>query len=116
MEAETHASVPDKPELMATADGQDKIDLSWMAPDANGSDITKYELQVWDRVSRTWGWMGNANAVLRLSGTTTSYEHDDLTAGTLYVYRLRAVNRAPTNNGEGAWSTIVLMRTAAADE
>ena len=46
----------------------------------------------------------------------TSYKVTGLTEGTRYVYRLRAVNRAPTNNGLGLWSTMASATTVAADE
>ena len=102
----TVAGRPSKPTLMAAAvTGQnDAIDLSWSFDDttpANGSAIYRYELQMWDKDARMW-----VNVRNDLPSTRTSYRHSGLTAETRYVYRIRAINRAADNDGEGHWSTI----------
>ena len=100
------AGRPGKPELTATADGQNAINLSWTAAMANGSAIYRYELQMWDKEARMWEVIRN-----NLPSTRTTYRHSGLTADTNYVYRIRAINRAADNNGLGLWSTIKFERT-----
>ena len=82
------------------------MQLSWsfMEEDGdgtNGSPIDHYELEVWDTANRRWSRIGG-----NLRGPDLRYTHSPLTAGTTYVYRIRAVNGAPGNSGQGPWSTI----------
>ena len=105
--AMTDPGAPGKPELTATPDGQNAINLTWTAAPANGSAIVRYELQVWNAATRMWDTVRND-----LPSSRTSYKHSGLTAGTKYAYRLRGVNRAADNNGLGAWSTIKFADTA----
>ncbi len=105
--ATTVAGAPERPTMvMATADGQNAVNLTWVAPNANGSAIVRYVLE---RYTTASGWV-----VVRsdLPSTRTSYKDSGLTADTRYVYRLRAVNRAADNNGMGKYSTIVFVKTA----
>ena len=99
------AAVPAAPALSAAAEGRTAIRLEWSAPDAGGSAILRYELEVsndgaggWTRVDATLG----PAAVL--------WTDEDLTAGTTRHYRLRAVNGV----GDGAWSAVVRESTDAA--
>ena len=105
--ATTVAGRPGKPVLTATADGSSAINLTWTAAAANGNAIVRYELQRWDTDARTWVNVHNA-----LPSTRRSYRHSSLTAETRYVYRIRAVNRAADNGGNGYWSTIKFATTA----
>jgi titin len=109
--ASTVKGVPSSPTLTATADGENAIDLSWTVPESDGGDtIIHYEIQIWNSVTHQW-------ARVRLeSATRTSFEHSGRTADTRYVYRVRAQNRAPANNGFGTWSTLAFATTDAADE
>jgi hypothetical protein len=106
----TIADAPGRPVLTAVADGKDAIDLTWTAPASGGNAIVRYELERWDVSTTRWVSVNNA-----LSAISTSYEHPDLAPGTRNIYRLRAVNRAPTNNGVGLWSTIASATTDAAE-
>ena len=110
--AVTIAAAPDRPQnLSAEADGQTAIDLSWDAPEKDGGNaIVRYELERWDSTATQWVSVNNA-----LSATSTTYKHRNLTAGTRNIYRLRAVNRAPTNGGLGSWSTMASAMTDAAE-
>ena len=106
--ATTVAGAPGRPMMVtATADGQNAIDLSWTAAEGNGSAIVRYELQRWDAANSMWVTIRND-----LPSTRTTYKDSSLMAGTRYVYRLRAVNRAADNNGMGRWSTLVSTTTA----
>ena len=107
------AAAPGRP-LMFTAapDGENAIDLSWLAPASDGGNaIIRYELERWN--SGTSSWVTVTSAV---PSNRTSYKVTGLTEGTRYIYRLRAINRAPTNNGIGLWSTMASASTDAADE
>ena len=112
MSVTTIADAPGRPSLTAEADGEDTINLTWDAleDDDGGNAIVRYELERWDVDASRWVSVSNS-----LSATTTSYEHDNLAPATRHIYRLRAVNRAPTNNGVGLWSTIASATTDAAE-
>ncbi len=106
MSATTVAGAPGRPMMvMATADGQNAIDITWQAAMDYGSAIVRYELQRWD--AGMWRTIRND-----LPSTRTSYKDTGLMADTRYVYRLRAVNRAADNNGMGKWSTLFNDTTA----
>ena len=105
--ATTDPGAPDRPVLTATPDGQNAVDLSWTVPMDNGSAIVRYEVQVWNTATSMWDYVRND-----LPSTRTTYKHSGLTAGTRYVYRVRAVNRAADNNGLGKWSVITFANTA----
>ena len=111
--AVTVAGAPGRPQMFeADADGENAIDLTWMAPESDGGNaIIRYELERWNAATSSWVTVTNA-----VPANRTSYKVTGLTAGTRYVYRLRAVNRAPTNGGLGLWSTMATDATDAADE
>jgi hypothetical protein len=112
--AATFAAVPDAPVVMTPADADithNSITIKWTAPDANGSAIVRYELQRWSTDTRQWVNVSNG-----IPATRTSYTHSNLTPETRYAYRLRAVNRASSNSGFGAWSTIFFVTTDEAPE
>ena len=112
MTEKTVAGAPSRPlNLEAEADGQTAIDLSWDAPASDGGNaIVHYHIEMWDTSSHSW------TRVLVLSASHTTYKHSGREAGQRYIYRVRAENRAPTNNGLGDWSTIASGTTEAADE
>ena len=99
---QTIAGVPDRPILTSTPLSSTQIQLSWTEPEANGSPINHYELEVWDRTNKRWSRIGG-----NLRGPDLRYTNSGLTAETTYVYRIRAVNGAPGNNGQGQWSTMI---------
>ncbi len=103
---QTIAGVPDRPILTATTVSSSQIQLSWRAPSANGSPISHYELEVWDKANKEWDRIGGD-----LEGPDLRYAHSNLEADTTYTYRIRAVNGAPGNNGEGQWSTLKFTKT-----
>ena len=115
---ETHASVPDRPVLTATADGENAIDLSWTVPDDNGSDIIRYDVEVWNTASGSWQDIPGYER--GITPSVTSIKLSGLTADTRYVYHIRAVNRAAIDIGEGSgvgpWSTLDFATTEEADE
>ena len=107
--ATTHAGAPGRPQnVSATAEGETAIKLEWDEPlSDNGSPIDRYEIWMWDRTAKQWGWNGVAGAVHTVSHPVTTFTHSPLDAGTQNIYRVRAVNDATNdNNGVGEWSTI----------
>ena len=99
----TIAGVPDRPtELTATPLSNSQIQLAWTAPmENNGSPISHYELEVWNTTTKVWDRVGGNQR-----GPDLRYTHGRRTAETTYVYRVRAVNGAPANSGQGPWSTL----------
>ena len=109
--ARTVEDAPGRPEnVTATADGENAIDIKWDKPDSDGGNaIVHYRIEMWDSSSKSW------SLVTTLAAANTSYKHRGRDADTRYVYRVRAENRAPTNDGEGKWSTIASATTDAAE-
>ena len=115
-QATTIADGPDAPTLTSPVPASDITDttvtLNWDKPGFNGgSAIIRYELWTWNRVSKKWEAVNDA-----IADTSTSITVSNLTPEATYAYRLRAVNRAPTNGGLGDWSTMVFVTTEAAPE
>ena len=109
VQATTVAAAPEAPTITDTAETDitaTSITLRWMAPANGGSVIIRYELEVWNTDSRTWVDVNNS-----ISSASTSITLRNLESETRYIYRLRAVNRAPTNGGLGNWSTIHPVET-----
>lgn len=80
-------TIPDHPtSLIATAQGQNRINLSWTAPaDDGGSAITGYRIQ----------WRPDANSTWRdltTTGVTTTYSDTGLDPATTRHYRVYAIN------------------------
>ena len=97
--ATTLAGVPGQPNLTAKATVSDTIELTWTEPAANGSPITRYELE--------WSPDGTDGSWTRLTtpaAADKSYNDTGLDPGTERHYRIRAVNSATP--GEGSWSTV----------
>jgi len=87
----TAVTAPSAPtSLTAAPSGQTAITLSWMAPsNTGGVPITGYQIQ--------WSTDGNnpwTDVSPDHTGTTTTYSHTGLSAGTTRHYRLYAVNSA----------------------
>ena len=81
------------------------------APLADGGNaIVHYHIEMWDTDTRSWA------RVTVISATHTTYKDRGLDAGTRHIYRVRAENRAPTDNGLGKWSTLTSATTDAAEE
>jgi titin len=109
--ATTVAGAPDAPVLtrpVADADiTSTSVTLRWTAPTSNGGNaIIRYEVERWDTASKQWVSANNA-----IPNTSTSATISSLQSETRYAFRLRAVNRAPTNNGLGTWSTMIFVTT-----
>ena len=100
--------------MLAVANSQTAITLTWDEPAANGSDVIHYHIEMWSTVSRQWE-VATPNGQ-SLSATHKTFKDEGLTADTNYAYRVRAQNRAPGDNGLGPWSTITFGRTEAAEE
>ena len=86
--------VPSAPtDLTATPVSDTQINLSWTTPTDGGSPLTGYKLQ-WNKAGQT----AFGQEVTGIGSSATSYEHTGLERGTVYSYRLIALN----NIGESA--------------
>ena len=83
------ATVPAKVTDLTAASGA-TVQLSWSAPSERGSPITGYTVE--------WKASGGNATTVAVNGT--SWNHAATTPGTLYEYRVRAVNSI----GDGPWS------------
>ena len=102
--ATTATTVPGAPtSLTATASGTTAINLSWTAPaDDGGASITGYRIDVSPNGTSSW------TDLVANTGTTTTYSHTGLSAGTTRHYRVSAINSA----GTGAASNVDNATTA----
>ena len=91
-------TVPAAPKNLTATPGNERVLLSWTAPSDGGSTITRYEYQQ------------NGGAWTTTGGTDTSYIVNGLNNGTLYSFKVRAVNAI----GNGAESTTATATPAAA--
>ena len=95
--------------LNATANGQNRIDLSWTAPsapnDPNDPPTRSYHIEI---QSLTSNWLV---LVVTTGNTDTEYSHRDVAAGVLRRYRVSAIN----TNGTGPPSNVDEATTDAAD-
>ena len=74
--------------LEAEAIGKTRIDLSWTTPGYLGtSPLTGYRITISRDEGNTWDVL-EANT----SDTATTYEHTSLVPGTIYFYRIFAIN------------------------
>ena len=90
--------------LSAGADGADRIDLSWTAPeDAGGLPVTGYLIEVSEDAGNNW-----RDVVEDTGSTETTYAHTGLTGGSTYRYRVSANSAA----GPGVPSAEVSATTA----
>ena len=92
----TPSTIPAKPTGLAVAGGDGSATVSWVAGENGGSAITgwKYLKQVDGTWDATWTEVPNSGA------STTRYTVPNLTNGTVYRFKIRAVNA----NGDGAES------------
>ena len=97
----TVEDAPGRPEMVkAMADGQTAIKLSWNAPERDGGNaVVHYHIEMWDTGNTSW------TRVVVISATHTTYKHSGRLAGTRYIYRVRAENRAELNR---QWSGSVV--------
>ena len=100
------ATVPGMPgNLIATGNGQTRIDLTWGAPSTDGgAPITGYQIEVSTNRS-SW-----SSLVSNTGSTGASYSHTSLTAGSTRYYRVSAINSV----GAGFSSNIAEGSTDAA--
>ena len=98
------AEEPDAPSAPSLTAGETWLDVSWTAPDDNGSAITGYDVHY----RETGGNWTSANH----TGTGTTKRITGLTADTAYEVRVRASN----SEGAGDWSPAASGRTEAAAE
>ena len=82
----TPAAVPDEP-VLSVVSGDGSVVLSASVSSANGSAITKWQYQQKTGVSEYGAWTDIAN-----TGTSMTHTVTGLTNGTVYVFRVRAVN------------------------
>ncbi len=78
----------------ATNVGVRQVQVTWAAPNANGSPITNYEMSI------------NGGPYVSLGTTATSVTRTEPTNGATYSYRVRAVNAAGPSTQVGAQGTV----------
>ena len=101
--ATTDSDRPSAPRgLTATANGRDRIDLSWRAPSNTGGGITGYRIQVSTNEGDSW-----TDLVDDTESTGTTYRHTRLSAGTTRHYRVAAIS----SGGAGDWSNVANATT-----
>ena len=104
--ATTDATVPDPPTaLRATADGTDKIDLAWTAPDYDGgATVTGYRIEVSEDAGDSW-----TTLVANTESDETEYSQTGLRPASTRHYRVSAINRV----GSGEPSNVANATTDA---
>ncbi len=93
------ATAPGSPSLSATAVSATQINLSWNAPSNGGSAITGYKIEV------KKGTGSFEILVTNTASASTIYSHTGLTAGTVYYYRVSAINSIGTGTSSDASAT-----------
>ena len=91
------ASVPSRPAAPTVTPGDGELGVSWRAPADNGAPIEHYELQ--GRIEGSGSW-SDVTASGDTKITATSVTIGDLSNGTTYEFRVRAVNAV----GPSDWS------------
>ena len=86
----THACVPAKPTL-SVAGGSTEATLTASVTSANHSSVTKWQYQGRTQTDGTWGSWGDWNDITA-AGNSLSHKLTDLTNGTKYQFKVRAVN------------------------
>jgi len=83
----TPANVPDAPTNLTGIAGAQQVDLSWAAPsNQGGSAITNYKYNV------------NGGTYISIGSTNTTHNVPNLTNGTPYTFKVRAVNAIGDGN------------------
>ena len=93
-------------DLLATARGSTKINLSWTAPDSTGgTDITGYKIESSSDAGSNW-----TDLVAETDNTNTVYQHTGLSRGNTRHYRVSAINSvgtsAPSNTANATTATV----------
>ena len=91
----TPQAVPATPTVPTVTRGNTQLEVSWTAPDDNGSSITDYDVQYKTSSDTTW-------TDHTFTGTGTSTTITGLTNGTSYDTRVRATNAV----GSSQWSPV----------
>ncbi len=92
-------TAPGSPSLTATAASATQINLSWTAPSNGGAAITGYKIEV------KKGTGSFETLVANTANTSTVYSHTGLTAGTVYYYKVSAINSVGTGTSGDASAT-----------
>ena len=102
--------VPDAPSSVSGTAGNSEVALTWTAPASDGgAAITDYEVTVYD--GEGGAATGVTGATTRLVGSaTTSYTFTGLTNGTVYTFKVAALNAAGAGSQSGL-SAAVTPRT-----
>lgn len=101
--ATTDSDLPGAPTgLTATANGQDRIDLSWTAPTNEGDGIIGYQIETREGTGGSW-----TVEVANTNSTRTTYSHRNLDAGSTWYYRVSAIS----SEGEGPPSNVANATT-----
>ena len=90
----TPRTVPSKPDAPTLTGGDQKLSVSWSAPNSGGSAITGYKVR--HRATDTTDWTTSS----ALSTSPLSYDISSLTNGTEYEVQVQATNIA----GDSGWS------------
>ena len=94
--ATTVAGTPEAPkDLLAEADGENAVKLSWTEPADNGSPITGYLIEHSPDGGAAWQRVRDRHP-------GTGYRHTGLLSGTTHHYRVAAINR----NGRSEFSSV----------
>ena len=94
--------------LGASADGADRIDLSWTAPeDAGGLPVSGYLIEVSEDMGSNWRDVEDDTA-----STDTTYVHTGLTGGSTYRYRVSANSLAGPGAASDAASATTTLDVA----
>ncbi len=93
-------TVPDAPTSPSATGGGGVINVKWTTPSDGGSAITGYEIYR--------GLSSNPTTLLTTLGVTNSYHDTEVTNGTTYYYRVKAVNAI----GSSAYSSSVSANPA----
>ena len=86
---------PDAPTVESDPDDGMVLNLSWVAPNDNGSDITDYDLRYKKSSEDETHWLG-----IDFDGTETTHSIDGLDSSESYDFQVRAQNFT----GESDWS------------
>ena len=100
------AMLPATPtDLIASANGSTRVDLTWSAPESDGgAAISGYRIEASTDAGASW-----TDLVADTASTDTSYSHTGLAAGAYRHYRVSAINSVgtgPASNVAGATTPV----------